>query len=194
MPSLAIGKLRETLVIQRNDPPSLSVSSLTRTGTTATLTTAVPHGYSVGDYVTVAGSAIAGWNVKWKLVTVPTSTTATFTVSSSLTTPATGTMTVTYTSNAQGGQGVNFWRTLDSVAAEMIPLGAMERLQIQAVQSSVTYRFRVRARADVETTMRLLWTPSAPAGAPRQTLAITGILPVDDGRVFQFLEAAKVPA
>lgn len=193
MASLALGRLREHLVIQLNSPPSLSVSSLTRTSTTATCTTAVAHNYLAGDYVTFSGSLIVGWNAKFKIVSVPSSTTFTFTCSGSLTTPATGTIVVVYTSNASGGMGANgaAFRTLDSVAAEMIPLGAMERLQIQAVQSSVSYRFRVRARADLAPTMRLLWTPSAPASATRKTLEIAGILPCGDGRVWQYIEASE---
>lgn len=194
MPSRSLGLLRERLLVQRNDPPTLSLSSLTRSGTTATGTTAVPHGYVATDYATIAGSTVAGWNAKWKIVSVPSSTTFTFTCGSTLTTPATGTMTVVYTSNAQGGKGAHFWRTLDAISAEMIPLGAMERLQIQAVQSSVSYRFRVRSRADLTPTMRLLWTPSWLPAAPRKTLAILGVLPCEDGRTYQYIEASEVAA
>src|SRR5437868_2809643 len=82
-----IGSMVERLVVQRNDPPTLSVSSLTRSSTTATATTAVAHGYIASDYVTIAGSLITGYNAKWKIVTVPTSTTFTFTCNGSLTTP-----------------------------------------------------------------------------------------------------------
>ena len=195
---MLIGDMRERLVVQRNDPATLSVSGITRSATTATATTTVAHGYIATDYVTIAGctGATLGYNAKWKIVTVPTATTFTFTCSSGFTTPATGTITVTYTSNAQGGFGTNgsLWRTLDSISAEMIPLGAMERLQIQAVQSDTKYRFRVRARADLAVTMRLLWTPSAPAGALRQTLAINGVIPCEDGRTYLYLEAAQVAA
>lgn len=190
-PSLAIGLMRERLIVQRHDAPTLSVSSLTRASTTATATTPVPHGYIVGDYVTFAGSSIAGWNAKVKIVTVPTAETFTFTVSGLLTTPATGTITVVYTSNATGGV-VGAWRTLDTISAEMIPLGAMERLAIEQIESSVSYRFRVRARADLDAKQRVLWTPTAPPGSVRKTLEITGIIPVEDGRTFSFLEAADV--
>lgn len=189
-----VGLLIERLRVQRNDPPTLSVVSLTRSSTTATVTTAEPHGYSATDYVTIAGceAPATGFNAKWKIVTVPTPTTFTFTCSSGFPTSASGPMTVIYTSNAQGGQGKNFWRTVLTIPAEMIPLKAMERLQIQAVQSDVEYRFRVRARPDFRPSMRLLWTPTAPQGSPEQTLTITGILPCEDGRTYQYLEAAKV--
>lgn len=195
MPSLSIGKMREALVVQTNVPPTLSVSSLTRSSTTATATTAVAHGFAVGDYVTFAGSTIVGWNTKFKIVTVPSATTLTFTCASTLTTPATGTITVIYTSNASGGQGANFWRTAWTEYAEAIPLGAMERLQIQAVQSSVQYRFRVYTRAGRTAGQRILWTPSTEAGLARKTLVMTGpALPCEDGRRFQYIEAAEVAA
>lgn len=197
MPSLALGRLREHLLVQRNDPPTLSVSSLTRTSTTATAVTTVPHAFLVGDWVTFSGSLIVGWNIKVKVVTVPTTTSFTFTCSGSLTTPATGTITVVYTSNASGGMGSNgsSWRTVDSLPAEMIPLGTMERLQRQAVQSTVQYRFRVRVRSDLEPTMRVLWQPSWVGGEARKTLVLTGPpLPVDDGRQWMWLELAEVAA
>jgi len=193
-----IGRLRERLTVQRNDPPVLSVSSLTRTNSTATVTTTAPHGYLATDYATITGcdGATTGYNVKVKLVTVPTPTTFTFTCSSALPTPATGTISVVYTSNAVGGHGANgsAWRTLDTIAAEAIPLKAWERLQLAAVRSDTTYRFRIRARADLAGTMRLLWVPSWPQGMPRQTLEINGILRDPESVAYQFLEAAQVPA
>lgn len=191
MASLAIGRMTEHLVIQRNDPPSLSVSSLTRSSTTATATTTVPHGYLVGDYCTFAGSLISGWNSKFKLVSVPSTTTFTFTCSGSLTSPATGTITVTYTSNASGGSGSNgsVYRTAWTENGEPIPIGANERLQIAAVHSTTLYRFRVYRNAERVVTMRVLWTPRAPSGATRKTLEITGVFPCDDPR-FEFMELA----
>lgn len=186
--------MRERLLVQTSAPAAVSVASLTRTSTTATLTTSAVHGYLVGDYVTVAGSGIAGWNAKWKLLTVPTPTTATFTVPGSLTTPATGTMTVIYTSNAQGGRGANgaVWRDVVTVSAEAVALSADEFLQIQQVTSDVRYRFRVHVRADLEPTMRLLWTPVWPAGMAQKTLTLLGIRPDEARPYYALLEASEV--
>lgn len=188
------GAKRERLTVQRNDPPALSVSSLTRIGTTATLTTTAAHGYLATDYVTVAGSDIAGWNAKWKLAAVPTLTTATFTVPGALTTPSTGTMTVTYTSNATGGQGANgaVWRDLDTVAAEAIPMSAIETLQLRQITTDIRYRFKIRVRPDLAETMRVIWTPKWPAGMAQKTLTILGIRPFEDGRVDSLLDVAEV--
>lgn len=188
------GAMRERLLVQENTAPTVSVSSLTRSGTTATAATAIAHGYVATDYVTIAGSTTPGWNGKWRVASVPTTTSFTFVVPATLTTPATGTITVAYLSNAQGGRGSTTWRTLDSVAAEMIPLRAWERLELQQIYSESVYRFRIRARGDLRTTMRVLWTPSWPAGMPRQTLEINGILPDPENIAYQLINAAQVPA
>ncbi len=190
---MASGALRERVTIQRNDPPALAVS-LTRSSSTATATTTVDHGYLATDYVTLAGCA-TGWNAKWKIVSVPTTKTFTFTVGGTLTTPTSG--SVVYTSNATGGQGANgaSWRTLDTVWAECIPLKAWESLQLKAIQSDMMYRFRIRSRNDVSETMRLSWTPRWPAGMSAQTLEINGVLPdPQDTLTYQILETSVVGA
>lgn len=192
--SASIGAMRERLVIQRNDPPSLVVSSLTRTSTTATATTSTAHGFIAGDYVTISGASPSGWNAKVKVLTVPTATTFTFSCSGSLTTPATGSVRVIYTTNAQGGQGADFWRPVANLWAELIPLSASERLQLAAVQSGTLYRFRIWATPNLSSTMRAVWSPSWPQGEASRTLAITGILPFGDGRQFQVIDTAEVPS
>lgn len=194
MANFSIGAMRERLTFQVNVPASKSIASLTRTSATATATTTAAHGYSVGDYVTIAGSSIAGWNAKVKVVTVPTSTTFTFTVSPSLTTPATGAMNVVYTSNAQGVRGAEYWRDVDTVFAELVPLDGQERLQMSAIQTGTLYRFRVWVMANLATTMRAIWTPAWPEGVGAKTLAITSIQPVGDGRQFCLIDTAEVPA
>ena len=52
--------LSESLVIQQNLHSAKSVSSLTRSGTTATVTMGAAHGWTDGDYVTIAGSDQSG--------------------------------------------------------------------------------------------------------------------------------------
>jgi head-tail adaptor len=193
MPS-RIGALTEQLIIQENAPDALSVTSLTRTSTTATATTAVSHGYATGDYIAIAGATPSGYNGKWK-ITVTSATAFTFAVAGTLATPATGTITATYVSDAQGGRKIG-WATLatapDGLWAELVPQRAVERLQAQALQSQIDYRFRVRTRADVTAQMRALWRPSWLANAPQHTLEIRGVLPEDDGRTFMLLEAGEI--
>lgn len=184
-----IGAMRERLLIQYTTPPVVfRVASLTRTSTTATATTTGQHGYASNDYVTLAGASPTGYNGKVK-ISVTSETAFTFAVSSGLSTPATGAITATYASDAQGGRRMD-WTTLGTVFAEVIPIRASERLQLQAIQSDVAYRFRVRVRADFAPTQRIVWTPSWPRDAAQQTLDITGVLSEGNGRRFQYLDAS----
>lgn len=76
-------------------PDTLTVSSITRSGTTATVTTSAAHGYSSLDFVTLAGATQTDYNGEFEIQSVPSTTTFTITVDNSPTTPATGTITVT---------------------------------------------------------------------------------------------------
>jgi len=70
----------------------VNVTSITRSGTTATVTTATPHGVgSQSAYIT--GATPSGYNGGFFMTNV-NSTTFTYQVNSSLSTPATGTITV----------------------------------------------------------------------------------------------------
>lgn len=186
------GQMRERLVIQEEAAATLALASLTQAAGVATATTTALHGYETGDYVTVAGAAPAGYNGKVK-ITVTGTRTFTYTVSAALAATATGTKTATYQNDAQGGRRTT-WATVDTVWAEEIPLRAGERLQLAAIQSDVEYRFRVRARTDLEPKMRLLWTPRWPAGAAQQTLEVNGVLPDEEAPLrFQYLECSRSP-
>jgi head-tail adaptor len=183
--------LRESLTIQENVPDPVSVTSLTRTSTTATVTTAAPHGYASNDYVTVAGSTPAGYNGRPKItVTGPSS--FTYPVSGVLATPATGTISVTYYSDAQGGREIS-WSTFRTVRAELIPVKAWEKLQVQALQGQLDYRFRVHAvdANAITNAMRILWTPQWPAGQAPHTLEIHGVLPDGDGRQWALIDCGE---
>lgn len=68
-----------------------AISSITRSGSTATVTTATAHGLITGDYVTISGAAQTEYNVT-ATVTVTSTTIFTYTVSGTPATPATGTL------------------------------------------------------------------------------------------------------
>lgn len=72
-------------------PVGAAISSITRVTTTATVTTAAAHGLATGDYVTIAGADQVDYNITAQ-VTVTSTTTFTYTVANSPTTPATGTI------------------------------------------------------------------------------------------------------
>lgn len=70
----------------------VNVSSITRSGTTATVTTATAHGLATGDVALIAGAAETEYNGEF-VVTVTGGTSFTYDVSGSPATPATGTIT-----------------------------------------------------------------------------------------------------
>lgn len=71
---------------------SLSVTSITRVGNVATVTTPTAHGFSTGDWATIGGAVETDYNDDVP-VTVLSSTTFSCPVSNSPSTPATGTIT-----------------------------------------------------------------------------------------------------
>jgi len=182
--------LRERLVIQENVPDPISMTSLTRSSAVATAQTATSHGFTTGDFVTVAGAVPVGYNGKVK-ITVTGATTFTYAVNIALTTPATGPITVTYVSDASGGRKIG-WADFAEVWGELLPVRAIERLQAQALQATLDYRFRIHTRRDLTPEMRALWTPQWPSGSAQHTLEIHGLPPDRDGRVYMFLECGEV--
>lgn len=83
-----------------------TISTLTRSSTTATLTTATAHGLSTGDYVTVAGA-------------VPTDYNGTYAITSTGSTSFTYVMTTTPASNATtvGSYSYGLWGTVGGGAS-----------------------------------------------------------------------------
>lgn len=71
--------------------PFIVVSSITRSGTTATVVTATAHQLNTGDFTTIKGATPSGYNGDVEVTRID-STTYTYTVPSSLSTPATGTI------------------------------------------------------------------------------------------------------
>lgn len=72
---------------------SKTISSITRSSSTATVTTAAAHGYTTGQRVTVSGVDQADYNGTFE-ITVTGAAAFTYTVSGTPTTPATGSMVV----------------------------------------------------------------------------------------------------
>lgn len=100
-----------------NGSSTLSVSSITRSGTTATVTTATAHDYQTGDWILVADANEAAYNGAVK-ITRGSSTTFTYEVTGSPSTPATGTITCRYApagfEKKYSGTGKAVYRSLRS--------------------------------------------------------------------------------
>jgi len=76
-------------------PSTLSVSTITQTSGVATVTTTTAHGYSVNQYVLIAGANESGYNGTFRVLSVPSTTSITIAVDSGTSSPATGTITIT---------------------------------------------------------------------------------------------------
>jgi hypothetical protein len=84
-----------------------TVSSLTSSGTIATLTTNTAHGLSVGDYITVSGADQSAYNIQAMVESVPTTTSLTYNIASTAVSPATG--TIIYSENyIRSSYGVDY--------------------------------------------------------------------------------------
>ena len=77
---------------------TITVSSITRAGTTATVTTASDHGLANNVRPTISGSDQSEYNVASAVITVTGADTFTYEVVGSPVSPATGTITASYTS------------------------------------------------------------------------------------------------
>lgn len=82
------------LPIPTSAPTTFTLASLTSSSGVATGTTSVVHGLKVNDYVTIAGANETDYNGAFRVTAVPSTTTFTYAVSNSPSTPATGTITM----------------------------------------------------------------------------------------------------
>jgi phage head-tail adaptor, putative, SPP1 family len=153
------------------------VTTLTAAGTVATGTTGTPHGLTSGDYAAIRGAVPLGYNTMTARVTVTGPTTFTYAVPAGLTSPATGTITVTFSSDSQGGQP-DAWYTAGQAFAAIQPLTAAERLAVAAVAATVTYRAVVHYRTGLTPQMKVLWRRYQETD-PRE-LEIFGVFPHPD--------------
>ena len=99
--TVASGLAAPTGTITALAATTLSISSITVSSTTATATTSAAHGLSVGQTVVVAGASLAGYNGSFVVVSIPSSTTFTYTIASALAAPSvTPTLSITISTTA----------------------------------------------------------------------------------------------
>lgn len=93
----ADGTQYETQVASTISAQSIGISTLTRSGTTATATTSSNHNLATGLSVTISGASQSEYNIT-ATITVISNTQFTYTISGSPATPATGTILAGFTS------------------------------------------------------------------------------------------------
>jgi hypothetical protein len=128
-----------TKVITSVPLTTVSVTGITRSGTIATATTSVPHDYSTGDIVKVSGAAPAGYNGSFVVTVFSNPNEFTYSVASTLTTPATGTIT----SSVPDATGTTFTYAVPSgtvsPATGTITAFSGEVISIQVITSGSGY-------------------------------------------------------
>jgi hypothetical protein len=122
----------------------LNVSSLTRVGTTATLTASVAHNLQTGDYVTIAGANQVEYNGTFQ-ITVTSATVLTYTLVGTPATPANGslqltfsniTRTTTVSSRSLAGQVVTL-----TFAAAILPAASVTIVSVAFLTSPEAFSF-----------------------------------------------------
>ncbi len=186
-----IGKMRERLLLQTEQPLVIGLASLTWAAGLVSAVSGRAHGYVTGDVVAITGALPSGYTGRVP-VTVTSATAFTYPASGPLTTPATGPITATYTGDTHGGRAGLAWRTLTTIAAEFVPVSPFERLQRQAVEDGLICQFRVRARADLVAGLRAIWAAHWPPGVPVRTFKVTGVDPDDTRRAYMVLGCTEV--
>lgn len=109
---------------------SIQISSITRSGTTATATTVSDHGLASNVPVTIAGADQTDYNVIDAAITISGSDTFTYQVENAPTTPATGTISAAYTAAIVPVKSVDFGAdanlTLDTPATLQSPIAGVD--------------------------------------------------------------------
>ena len=106
-------------------PGMIPVTSITRSGTTATVTSTTTHGLVTGDTVIMSGATETDYNIE-ATVTVTSTTTFTYEVANSPTTPATGSPI-----GNQVGSSVRGIVYLDGTYYVMTPSGAIQGSELE---------------------------------------------------------------
>ncbi len=123
------GLVYTTTAVATITAQSLSVTSITRVGTLATVTTAVDHNIASNVVVTISGAVETQYNGA-KTITVTGLNTFTFTVTGSPSTPATGTILAGFTAASVPVQSVDLGddtnQDLDAVLTLSSPIAGVD--------------------------------------------------------------------
>lgn len=144
---LEAGQVRFELILAK-DAANLA-AAITRVGTTCTATTSVAHGLQVGQLVEHVNAGQAEYNGLKVVTSVPTSTTYTFEVTGTPTTPSTGTITWARAWRLPDGES----RATNTARSQWVNLGVAG---IDAYTLGAT-RAKVRMLQDGGTALDLYW-------------------------------------
>jgi hypothetical protein len=129
----ALVALLDALLV--NGYNSVSVSSITRSGSTVTVTTTAAHGFGIKQVARIQGAAQTEYNGKWKVATVIDSTHFTFDIGAATpASPATGTITCDH---APVGWTKDY--TASNKGSYRQPLGSLGRCYLDVDDTNTTY-------------------------------------------------------
>lgn len=132
---------------------TVSITSITRSGTTATATCATKHGLETGNKATVAGAAQTDYNIT-AVVTVTSPFIFTYTVANSPATPATGTLTFT-NGNFSTPRPVELLNAFFRASGSDTPLAPVTERYMDAIPAKST---------TAATPSKILYRPGFPFG------------------------------
>jgi uncharacterized phage protein gp47/JayE len=177
----AIGELYETQAGVTLSLQTISVTGIIRSGTTATATTASGHNMASGMTVTIAGADQSEYNGSF-LITVTAADAFEYTVAGSPATPATGTITVSFTGASVEVESVNTGQVVNLDSGAQLNLVS----PIAGVDTTGFVQFDgIGGGTDVETDaallVRVLQSRSNPvanfnvAAIEKQALSVAGV-------------------
>ena len=145
----------------------ISVSSISRQGEVATVTTATPHYLEGGQYATIEGATPSGYNGRNKVLPI-NDTKFAYVVDAALSTPATGTITAA-TSVPNGQVKIYFTRDLDASnipsASEVNAVNA----QVQTIRPANVTSTDVIVSAPVAVPVDFVFSSILPNTQPMRT-------------------------
>jgi len=188
--AVGAGKLKEQIDILSPTPVARVITSITRVGSVATVTTATAHAFETGFFVTLSGVTPAAYDGEVQ-VTVTSPTVFTFAVAGSPDSPATVPGSVVFVSDAQGGGGSGVFTLATGVFANIEPLSAGEQLASGGIAAIGFYKTKIYYRADVTPVMKILWRKYLEPAA--KTYEIHSVQPADgEGRRLLQIEMGVV--
>lgn len=127
-----VSRVRDSVIDNygKNNTNAATVSSITRSGSTTTVTTSANHGYSVGDQVVVLGATQTEYNGIQTVLSVPSATTFTYTVTGTPATPATGTITTNLS--------INVWLTNGDEHTPQVTKSVTSLTRVSGIATAVT--------------------------------------------------------
>lgn len=153
-----------------------NITSLTRSGTTATATTSAAHGFTTGQIVTLSGANQTEYNGAFT-VTVTGTTTFTYTITESPVTPATGSMTAALPSaGAVNVSSLTRSGTTVTVNLAAVPVPAFGTTVVMAGADQESYNgLKTITMVDADTfTFTVAETPVTPATDVASATATVG--------------------